>query len=86
MCPVICQIQLTLVILQTLITQTTALVELNKYDGPVSLTWVMADMHSPNRNNFKVENTVNSRYLDLANLEYPLISKWNSGPCFNMEI
>ena len=30
--------------------------------------------------------TVNSRYLDLAYLEKPLISKWNSGPCLNMEI
>ena len=30
--------------------------------------------------------TVDARYLDLAYLELPLISKWNSGPCFNMEI
>ena len=31
-------------------------------------------------------DTVDSRYLDLAYLEKPLISKWNFGPCFNMEI
>ena len=30
--------------------------------------------------------TVDLRYLDLAYLELPLISKWNSGPCFNMAI
>ena len=30
--------------------------------------------------------TVDSRYLDLAYLEEPLILKWNSGPWFNMEI
>ena len=30
-------------------------------------------------------NTVDSRYLDYAYLEYPLISKWKSGPSFNME-
>ena len=30
--------------------------------------------------------TVDSRYLDLAYLEQPLISKWKPGPCFNMEI
>ena len=29
--------------------------------------------------------TVDSRYLDLAYLEQPLISKWNSGPCLNMK-
>ena len=28
--------------------------------------------------------TVDSRYLDLSYLESPLISKWKSGPCFNM--
>ena len=31
-------------------------------------------------------STVDSRYLDLAYLEYPLISKWKSGPCLNMKI
>ena len=30
--------------------------------------------------------TVDSRYLELAYLEKPLISKWKSGPCFNTEI
>ena len=30
--------------------------------------------------------TVDSRYLDLAYLKQPLISKWNSGSYFNMEI
>ena len=30
--------------------------------------------------------TVDSRYLKFAYLEKPLISKWKSGPCFNMEI
>ena len=32
------------------------------------------------------QSTVDPRYLDLAYLELPLISKWNSGPCFNMAI
>ena len=27
-----------------------------------------------------------SRYFDFAYLEQPLLSKWKSGPCFNMEI
>ena len=31
-------------------------------------------------------NTVDSRYLELAYLEYPLISKWKSGPCYSTEI
>ena len=30
--------------------------------------------------------TVDSRYLELAYLEKPLISMWKSGPCFNTEI
>ena len=30
--------------------------------------------------------TVDSRYLELAYLEQPLISKWKSGPCYNIEI
>ena len=28
--------------------------------------------------------TVEPRYLELAYFELPLISKWKSGPCFNM--
>ena len=32
------------------------------------------------------ENTVDSRYLELAYLEYPLISKRKSVPCLNMKI
>ena len=31
-------------------------------------------------------NTVELRYLELANFELPLISKWKSGPCFNMKL
>ena len=31
-------------------------------------------------------NTVDSRYLELAYLEQPLISKWKSSPCLNMKI
>ena len=30
-------------------------------------------------------NTVEPRYLELAYFELPLISKWKSGPCFNMK-
>ena len=30
-------------------------------------------------------NTIDSRYLELAYLEKPLISKWKSGPCFNTD-
>ena len=30
--------------------------------------------------------TVDSRYLDFTCLELALISKWKSGPCFNMEV
>ena len=31
-------------------------------------------------------NTVEPRYLELAYFEFPLISKWKSGPCFNMKL
>ena len=31
-------------------------------------------------------NTVDSRYLELAYFELPLISKWKSGPCFNKKL
>ena len=31
-------------------------------------------------------HTVDSRYLELAYLEWPLITKWKSGPCLNMKI
>ena len=31
-------------------------------------------------------NTVEPRYLKLAYFELPLISKWKSGPCFNMKL
>ena len=31
-------------------------------------------------------STVDSRCLELAYLEKPLISKWKSGPCLNMKI
>ena len=34
----------------------------------------------------KDQNTVEPRYLELANFELPLISKWKSGPCFNMKL
>ena len=30
--------------------------------------------------------TVKPRYLELAYFELPLISKWKSGPCFNMKL
>ena len=33
-----------------------------------------------------VGSTVEPRYLELAYFELPLISKWKSGPCFNMKI
>ena len=31
-------------------------------------------------------NTIEPRYLELAYFELPLISKWKSGPCFNMKL
>ena len=31
-------------------------------------------------------STVEPRYLELAYFELPLISKWKSGPCFNMKL
>ena len=31
-------------------------------------------------------NAVDSRYLEFAYVEKPLISKWKSGPCLNMNI
>ena len=31
-------------------------------------------------------NTVEPRYLELAYFELPLISKWKSDPCFNMQL
>ena len=34
----------------------------------------------------KVVNTVEPRYLELAYFELPLISKWKSGPFFNMKL
>ena len=33
-----------------------------------------------------VSYTVDSSYLRFAYLEQPLVSKWNSGPRFSMEI
>ena len=38
------------------------------------------------RFNIQCLNTVDSRNLDLAYLEKPLILKWKSGPCLNMKI
>ena len=32
------------------------------------------------------QNTVEPRYLELAYFELLLISKWKSGPCFNMKL
>ena len=32
------------------------------------------------------QSTVEPRYLELAYFELPLISKWKSGPCFNMKL
>ena len=32
------------------------------------------------------ESTVEPRYLELAYFELPLISKWKSGPYFNMKL
>ena len=34
----------------------------------------------------KLAYTVEPRYLELAYFELPLISKWKSGPCFNMKL
>ena len=34
----------------------------------------------------KIQFTVEPRYLELAYFELPLISKWKSGPCFNMKL
>ena len=34
----------------------------------------------------KKVNTVEPRYLKLADFELPLISKWKSGPCFNKKL
>ena len=34
----------------------------------------------------QITNTVEPRYLELAYFELPLISKWKSGPCFNMKL
>ena len=34
----------------------------------------------------QIARTVYSRYLDFAYLELPIISKWKSGPCFDMNI
>ena len=33
-----------------------------------------------------LDSTVEPRYLELAYFELPLISKWKSGPCFNMKL
>ena len=33
-----------------------------------------------------IANTVEPRYLEVAYFELPLISKWKSGPCFNMKL
>ena len=32
----------------------------------------------------KTTNTVEPCYLELASFEFPVISKWKSGPCFNI--
>ena len=31
-------------------------------------------------------DTEKPRYIELAYFELPLISKWKSGPCFNMKL
>ena len=43
-------------------------------------------MHVTSRNAYLFVITVGSRYLDLAYLELPFISKWKSGPFLNMKI
>ena len=35
---------------------------------------------------FSSRYIVESRYLELAYFELPLMSKWKSGPCFNMKL
>ena len=35
---------------------------------------------------FREAYTVEPRYLELTYFELPLISKWKSGPCFNMKL
>ena len=53
----------------------------------VRLNWFYSRETSPLRlvQLHITKNTVDPRYLDLAYLELPLISKWNSGLCFNMQ-
>ena len=44
--------------------------------------------HVRNMRNVRMKNdiTVEPRYLELAYFELPLISKWKSGPWFNMKL
>ena len=35
---------------------------------------------------FDAAQIVKPRYLELAYFELPLVSKWKSGPCFNMKL
>ena len=34
----------------------------------------------------QIQFTQTTKTLELAYFELPLISKWNSGPCFNMKL
>ena len=40
----------------------------------------------PSSSVYLKKNTVEPRYLELAYFELPLISKWKSGPWFNMKL
>ena len=51
------------------------------------LLWIVC-LNTYNKHKFtilKCAYTVKPRYLELAYFELPLISKWISGPCFNMK-
>ena len=47
-----------------------------------TITWAM----EPGTKCWYRSYTVEPRYLELAYFELPLISKWKSGPCFNMKL
>ena len=46
----------------------------------------MSKKTTPSFSNQHNRYTVEPRYLELAYFELPLISKWKSGPCFNMKL
>ena len=48
--------------------------------------WVLMEVPTSTRKIVYFKTTVEPRYLEFAYFELPLISKWKSGPCFNMKI